>query len=286
MLDVRPIAYVTPIAEQEIGPLTPVIRVQNFADEDAVITGLVRIYQKSTGLQLYHSVLAITALPHGTTLEIAALTPWNPGAPADDDYFILAQVEVWSLLTAISSLVPLGQYFFDIKPAPMGPVPATHHTTHEFGGMDPIDVTNMPGLLADQQVPTTHALEHELGGSDPINVGDLSGVPLQSKPQTLTDQAAIDWDLNSGGVAKITLGGDRILNNPTHMVQGSLYFLRVIQDSTGNRTLTPGNAYRTFFGLPWVALISTTPDCIDIFGFLCDGSHMDLVIAVQGISVP
>jgi hypothetical protein len=143
VLDVRPTAYVSPLDEQPIGPLTPIIHVENLADEDATITGLVRIYRESLGVLLYSSVLHPTAIAHGTSADIAVETEFDPGAPADDDYFCLAEITARSTLTGNSETVQLGQFYFDVKPGPMGPPPATHHTTHENGGMDPIDVEDL-----------------------------------------------------------------------------------------------------------------------------------------------
>jgi hypothetical protein len=170
MLDVRPTSYIAPIAEQVMGPITPIVSVKNFADEDARICALFRIYRESLGILEYSSVSATIELAHGTSTSLAALTPFDPGAPADDDYFILCQLTVQSITTGQLDTVPLGQYNFDVKPPPMGAVPATHHTTHEFGGWDPVDLTGMPGLLADPQTPDTHASSHEAGGADRVRI--------------------------------------------------------------------------------------------------------------------
>ena len=182
MLDVRPTAYIVPVAEQPIGPITPIIRIVSAGDEVARVTGLIRIYRKSTDQLLYSSVLPVFILQGHTSIDVAALTPWNPPAPADDDYFILCDT------TAVNDLVPdgfvavLGTYIFDIKTVPMGPVPAGHHTTHELGGMDEVDITGLSGLLADAQTPILHHLEHETGGSDEISVTNLAGELADDQP--------------------------------------------------------------------------------------------------------
>jgi hypothetical protein len=331
MLDVRPLAYVAPVAEQEIGPLTPIATVKNFADEDARIFALFRIYRESLGTLEYDSVSATVELLHGQTTSLAALTPYDPGAPADDDYFILCGITVQSISTGQLEVVELGQYWFDVKPAPMGPVPATHHTTHEAGGMDPVDVSGMPGLLADPQTPTNHVTTHEDGGADPLNVdglfgeladdqpalqhdladpikhtsaatpgqilqADTNGLPtdatntdadvaatvLESKPQTLTDQANIDWDITLGGAAQVTLGGDRTLNAPTNMVNGARYRLKVIQDGTGTRLIAWNAAYRFPGGVD--PCLTAAINCIDILIFDCDGTHMDCVSMVNALA--
>lgn len=173
MLDVRPTAYVAPLDEQEIGPLTPIIHVENLADENATITGTVRIYRKSLGTLLYTSVLHPGSLTHGTYADFSAETPFNPGAIADDDYFILAEIVARSTLTGNSETVQLGQFYFDIKTAPMGPVPATHGTTHEDGGMDEIDLTGLSGILGDLQPVDAHATSHQKGESDALEIANL-----------------------------------------------------------------------------------------------------------------
>jgi len=176
MLDVRITGYIVPLAEQPQASLTPVISVENVADEDALIIGLIRIYRDSTGLMIYDSRLALTLLEHHTTANIAALTPFDPPAPADDDYFIKADLIATSHSPGPPLTVSLGAWHFDIKTPPMGEAPAGHHGTHEDGGSDEIDVTNLPGLLADCQTPCAHHGTHENGGSDEMSLADLSGL--------------------------------------------------------------------------------------------------------------
>jgi len=153
MLDVRVRRYVSPLAEQVLDDITPAIEVRNYADEDATITGHVRIYRKSTDSLEYTSELAETELEHGTTATIPALSAWSPGAPADDDYFILADIVATSYLPGPPLPAVLGAFTFDIKPGPMGPAPAGHHATHENGGMDEVDCT---GLVGAGGVPAVH----------------------------------------------------------------------------------------------------------------------------------
>lgn len=143
MLDVRITRYVVPLAEQVLDDITPSIEVRNYADEDATITGLIKIYRQSTDTLEYTSELATTELPHGTTATIPALSAWSPGAPADDDYFIMAEILATSYLPGPPIRSSIGAWKFDVKPGPMGPAPAAHHTTHEDGGMDVVKVEDL-----------------------------------------------------------------------------------------------------------------------------------------------
>jgi hypothetical protein len=177
MLDVRPTAYIVPIAEQEFASLTPQVLIVNSGTVGALVNGHCHIYRLSTGLRLYTSELAISTIPAGTSLAVSALTPWSPPAPADDDYFIMCDITA----TATSPHEPpgivtqLGPYSFDIKPVGMGPAPAAHGVTHQDGGSDELDVTGLEGLLADPQTPLGHHTSHELGGSDEVDVTGLPG---------------------------------------------------------------------------------------------------------------
>jgi hypothetical protein len=143
MIDVRVTGYVVPLAEQPQASLTPVIAVTNVADEDAIITGVIRIYRESTGLLIYVSKLATTSLIHGTSANIAALTPFDPPEPADNDYFVKADLTATSFLPGPPLFVSLGSWHFDIKTPAMGAAPAGHHATHENGGSDPVPIENL-----------------------------------------------------------------------------------------------------------------------------------------------
>jgi len=177
MLLVKITGYIVPVAEQPQASLTPVISVANQADEGAVITGLIRIYRESTGLMIYSSELAVTQLEHHSTTNIAALTPFDPPAPADDDYFVKADITATSYLPGPPTHDSLGAWYFDIKTPPMGEAPAGHAVTHELGGSDPIDVTGLDGN------PDPHAASHEDGGSDEMSHGDLKGLADDDHPQ-------------------------------------------------------------------------------------------------------
>ena len=89
---------------------------------------------------------------------------------------------------------------------------------------------------------------------------------------TLTDGANISWDLDSEQVAKVTLAGNRTLDNPTNMVDGGTYILRVTQDATGTRTLSYGSAYD--FGAEGAPVLTTTAAKTDILTFVSDGTSM------------
>jgi len=89
---------------------------------------------------------------------------------------------------------------------------------------------------------------------------------------TLADGANISWALNANQCAVVTLAGNRTLDNPTQMVAGGCYVLRVVQDGTGSQTLAYGSAY------DWegnsAPTLSTGAADVDLLLFYSDGSSM------------
>jgi len=62
--------------------------------------------------------------------------------------------------------------------------------------------------------------------------------------QTLTDGTNIVWNWETQQNAKVTLGGARTLSNPSGLAAGEYASLRVIQDSSGGRTLAFSANYK------------------------------------------
>lgn len=72
----------------------------------------------------------------------------------------------------------------------------------------------------------------------------------------LADGANIATDCALGRRFRITLGGNRTLDNPTNPQDGFLYVWEFIQDGTGSRTITLGSKFA--FGTDVTGLILTT----------------------------
>lgn len=92
-----------------------------------------------------------------------------------------------------------------------------------------------------------------------------------STDQTLTDAATINWDMNSGAIAQVTLGGNRAMAAPTNLKKGT-YILYVIQDATGSRTLSWNAAFKWAGGT--APTLSTAAGAKDILTFVCDGTNL------------
>lgn len=90
---------------------------------------------------------------------------------------------------------------------------------------------------------------------------------------TLSDGANISWNLNTQQTATVTLAGNRTLDNPTNLVAGGTYLIRVVQDGTGSRTLAYGTAYK-FPGGTDPVLTTGSGGAVDLLTFYCDGTNM------------
>jgi len=182
MLDIRAVAYIAPVSEVDFAPVPLTIRLVNYADETGLVSAGFRIYNDSTGLLIYQSDIIPVEIAKGETVDVSALTDFMPPAPADDTYFVLFDGNAANALVPDGIAIHLGSMYFDVKPAPLGPIPAGHAVTHEDTGIDEVDVTGLSGLLADAQTPIIHHLEHETGGSDEINVTNLAGELADDQP--------------------------------------------------------------------------------------------------------
>lgn len=90
--------------------------------------------------------------------------------------------------------------------------------------------------------------------------------------QTLTDGATITWNINSGTIAKVTLGGNRtlVISNP---VANNYYQISVTQDGTGSRTLTLPAGSKVIGGGAGAITLTTTAGAIDILTCFYDGTN-------------
>lgn len=81
-------------------------------------------------------------------------------------------------------------------------IAGAHAASHEAGGSDEIDLTDMIGLLATPQVPLPHAVLHGNGGPDEISVAGLSGL-LADAQTPLAHKASHE----NGGSDEISVAG-------------------------------------------------------------------------------
>jgi len=87
--------------------------------------------------------------------------------------------------------------------------------------------------------------------------------------------ASIAWNLATAQSAKHTLTENTTLANPTNMVDGGTYILRLTQHASAAKTLAFGNAYKVPGGGGFT--MSTGVGAVDILTFTSDGTSMYMV---------
>lgn len=90
---------------------------------------------------------------------------------------------------------------------------------------------------------------------------------------TLTSSASsVAWDLSAAQSAVHTLTEDTTLANPTNMVSGGTYVLRIVQHASSPKTMAWGSAFKWPGGS--APSISSTNGAIDVLTCVSDGTNM------------
>lgn len=95
-------------------------------------------------------------------------------------------------------------------------------------------------------------------------------------PSSLTDASSVSWDAAAKPAAVLlvtnAVGGTRAIANPTNLVAGTTYTLKIIQDNVGSRLVTWGSVFK------WpndaAPVLTTTANRTDLFTFYYDGTYL------------
>lgn len=157
--------------------------------------------------------------------------------------------------------------------------PATHAVSHEDGGGDEIDVTNLSGVLADPQTPAAHATAHELGGSDAID-----GAHVATTQGTLSEAGGnVIPDLDAHGACwnLVLTANAWTVGVPLNPTPGMTICMRIEQGNAGGYTL----AWNAIWLWPGGTAPTITPalGSVDLVSAYYDGTNW-LANAVQDFS--
>ena len=87
---------------------------------------------------------------------------------------------------------------------------------------------------------------------------------------TLTDAATIDWDIEAGQSAEVTITANRAMGLPTNMTDSTAVLLVVKQDASGSRLLSYDAAFD--FGDDGSPTLSTGANKVDVLTFMTVGT--------------
>ena len=98
----------------------------------------------------------------------------------------------------------------------------------------------------------------------------VSGTPDDGPVIILTDAPTIETDASRGASFSVTLEGDRILGNPTGLIDGATYQWFVRQDAVGGRSLL----YDTMWTWPLAAVptMAVEPNAVSVISAVYDGA--------------
>jgi hypothetical protein len=203
--------------------------------------------------------------PHGASFDLSAVAPVDPSGGG-------AQRTVLS----VNTKTPDNAGAVTLVAADVGAISqATADTRYDAHGAAATEQARAQaaeaGLLpktdpavTNSRTPLAHATSHATAGSDPVTPASIGAVAVQA-PQTLTDAATILTDASTGTHFRVTLGGNRTLDNPTGLVDGQKILWELIQDGTGGRTITLGSRFEVGADLGSITL-STAPGARDFLG--------------------
>jgi hypothetical protein len=115
-----------------------------------------------------------------------------------------------------------------------------------------------------------------------LDTGDTLNGRYRRSVTTLVDAATINLDLSLNNYYRVVLAGNRVLANPTNLPatgNRQVFILEVVQDATGNRTLSFGTNY--FIGECDTDL-SLSPNAITYFVLIADNSRIQIVGCSRG----
>lgn len=111
---------------------------------------------------------------------------------------------------------------------------------------------------------------------------DTDGAWGAAAEVTLTDAATVAVDMSTFINAKVTLGGNRTLGQPSNTKVGQAGFIRIIQDGTGSRTLAYHSDWKFEGGADPV--LTTTASATDILFYQVIATNVIFASLVRAVA--
>jgi len=146
-----------------------------------------------------------------------------------------------------------------------------------FGG-DTLSLVDKDGYVGINKDSADYQLD--VNGSGRLDQAIITGA-LKTSISTSSDAATITFDMDTSNFHNVVLAGNRTLA-VSGVSEGQQFIIRLVQDSTGNRTVT------WFGGIKWAGgsapTLTSAGEKADVFEFLCtSGNNYDGFI--KGLNV-
>jgi len=89
---------------------------------------------------------------------------------------------------------------------------------------------------------------------------------------SLTMSATVSWDLSVAQTARLGITGVAVLPNPTNMVAGGTYIMRVTNLASATASISFGSAFLFTYGIK--PTLTKSLSAVDILTFYSDGTSM------------
>ena len=133
---------------------------------------------------------------------------------------------------------------------------------------DVIDIANISGALVGDAVGG--GVKATLDTKAALATAQSFTAAQRGAISALTDGATITPNFNTANNFEVTLGGNRVLANPTNQTAGQSGFIRLVQDATGGRTLTFGSNWKFENGV--APSLTTTSNAVDVLVYLVESA--------------
>ena len=101
---------------------------------------------------------------------------------------------------------------------------------------------------------------------------------------TLTDAASVAVNFNTGNHFLVSLAGNRTLENPTNGKVGQVGHIYIVQDGTGNRTLSYGDMYN--FPSGTAPVLTSVSGSVDLLVFSQRATSVLDAVIIKDFKVP
>lgn len=237
-------------------------QLDNVVDDGGLVgTDLFYLFRSGTPDKDYKLAASVLRTFVLTALSITLTQVSDAGDLAALDTIDTAHIAASAVTNAKMSTMPAATFKANLTGAAAVPTDATAGQIKTALAIDVGDVSGL-GSMATQSASAFAALA----------TPNVFTAQQNFASNALTDGASIAWNLNTQQAAHVTIGGNRTLANPTNMVNGGTYVLRVVQDGTGTRTLAYGANYTWPGGN--IPVLSTAAGAVDVLTFLSDGVNM------------